>query len=291
MHARFKNNKVKRIIIAHTAKQRTMSALSTTRRNFNDITLVWFGEMNDGENSVNTQLRCFANSLQIFSNAKKCINYIRYANNENIFLVISNTLTQKILPHVHNFPQLISVYVVSLNAPSASEKHTSTYMKMRGVFSDVVALSQHLRQDIRAAEAIATPINILSASAVSSEDINTLDPLFMYSQLLKEILLEFEYNEEAHRRFLEFCRELYTGNERELHIISEFDHNYHSHSPAWWYTRECFLYKMLNKALRIHDINILCKMGFFIRDLHQQLKQLHATSSISTLLVLYRGQG
>lgn len=146
-------------------------------------------------------------------------------------------------------------------------------------------------KEIRATETITTPISILRSNVTSSEDLNTLDPSFMYSQLLKEILFEFDYTEEDRRQFVEFCRKYYAADVNELHVIDEFNHSYQTHSPAWWYTRECFLYKMLNKALRTHDIDILCKMGFFARDLHQQLKELHDSTTTGTPLILYRGQG
>jgi tetratricopeptide (TPR) repeat protein len=48
---------------------------------------------------------------------------------------------------------------------------------------------------------------------------------------------------------------------------------------------------MLNKALRTQDIEIIIKMGFFIRDLHQQIEQLHARQNHQGILIVYRGQG
>jgi len=54
-----------------------------------------------------------------------------------------------------------------------------------------------------------------------------------------------------------------------MNILKEFENAYDKYSPIWWYTRECFVYKMLNKALRTENIDILIKMDFFIRDLHQ----------------------
>ena len=42
------------------------------------------------------------------------------------------------------------------------------------------------------------------------------------------------------------------------------------------YTRETFLYKMLNAALLRRDTKILYKFHFFIKDLHMQIEQLHS---------------
>jgi hypothetical protein len=51
-------------------------------------------------------------------------------------------------------------------------------------------------------------------------------------------------------------------------MIDDFEQNYDKPSPVWWYTLECFTYKMLNRALREQDVGIIIKMGFFVRDLH-----------------------
>ncbi|CAF1340898.1 unnamed protein product [Adineta steineri] len=90
------------------------------------------------------------------------------------------------------------------------------------------------------------------------------------------------------------CREVFTGNPTELQIIDEFERNYDSQKAIWWYTRECFTYKMLNQALRILDADIIINMGFFLRDVHQQIQQLHeqqVNSYGKKPFLVYRGQG
>jgi tetratricopeptide (TPR) repeat protein len=46
----------------------------------------------------------------------------------------------------------------------------------------------------------------------------------------------------------------------------------------------------MNKALRTENIDILIKMGFFIRDLHRQIENLYSLQEHSSMIV-YRGQG
>jgi tetratricopeptide (TPR) repeat protein len=52
---------------------------------------------------------------------------------------------------------------------------------------------------------------------------------------------------------------------------------------------------MLNRALRMSDVDIIIKMVFFIGDLHRQIEQLHKKQSdnhqIGKMLTVYRGQG
>ena len=76
----------------------------------------------------------------------------------------------------------------------------------------------------------------------------------MYSQLLKEILLQFPQDPTSKKELVDFCRQQYADSPGELKVIDEFERDYDRPSPIWWYTRESFTYSMLNKALRTQDI-------------------------------------
>ncbi|CAF0841363.1 unnamed protein product [Didymodactylos carnosus] len=130
---------------------------------------------------------------------------------------------------------------------------------------------------------------------------NEQESSFMYFQLLTEILIGMEDKDAAKTDMVNQCRLQYSGNEIDLKHIDEFDKTYSPHKAIWWYTRHCFLYEILNKALRIQDIDILLKYRFFLTDLHNQIKEIHsefvqclqATNNNNALkkLTVYRGQG
>jgi tetratricopeptide (TPR) repeat protein len=116
----------------------------------------------------------------------------------------------------------------------------------------------------------------------------------MYSQLLKEILLDLEYDETSIKEYVNYCREQFHGNNSQLNTIKAFETDYNNKLSIWWYTTESFIYSMLNRALRTFDIEITIKMGFFIRDLHRCIEKLHAeqlSKHKSKLFIVYRGQG
>ncbi|CAF1349436.1 unnamed protein product [Adineta steineri] len=56
-----------------------------------------------------------------------------------------------------------------------------------------------------------------------------------------------------------------------------------------WYTDECFLYKLLNKALRTEDIELLFTFRFFIIDLCSAIEQENHHLKNQGTLTLYRG--
>ena len=90
----------------------------------------------------------------------------------------------------------------------------------------------------------------------------------------------------------QFLRDQYHEDNANLTVIEEFERDYLSNQAIWWYTRECFLYRILNKALRVQDTEVLYKFRFFIKDLHFQIKNLNSESVYhSSTITVYRGQG
>ena len=77
-------------------------------------------------------------------------------------------------------------------------------------------------------------------------------------------------------------------------ILLSSNVDYSPQSSIYWYTREYFIYQMLNQALRTMEADIIINMGFFIRDLHHEIKQLHQQQLSSyhrKSFIVYRGQG
>jgi hypothetical protein len=95
--------------------------------------------------------------------------------------------------------------------------------------------------------------------------------------------------------FINYCREQFAGNPTELANVNKLEHEYRQHTPIWWYTNNCFLYSMVNSALRIMDVDHIIKLGFFIRDLHEQITRLYSEQSAghhpSNTFVVYHAQG
>lgn len=138
-------------------------------------------------------------------------------------------------------------------------------------------------------------ISILDAhEADSNQNLNQLDPNFMYSQIFKEILVEIEQSEQAVKNLAAFCQKKYSDDNKEIQNIKEFVDTYKPSKAIWWYTRNCFAHKRLNEALRDLDGDITIRMGFFLRDLHRQIEGLHKTQTgqyHEQLFTVYRGQG
>jgi tetratricopeptide (TPR) repeat protein len=85
---------------------------------------------------------------------------------------------------------------------------------------------------------------------------------------------------------MSICRDAYQGNEEQLSLVREFKNEYSSDQAVEWYTRDSFVYRMLNKALRVQNIHLIFLFRFLIRDLKKQLEKNQCRSR----LTVYRGQ-
>ena len=127
--------------------------------------------------------------------------------------------------------------------------------------------------------------------AMISITFNGVDALFMYTQLLKEAILQIEYNDKKSLKELgHYCRLEEDISEEE---IVKIEREYRSHTPIWWYTAPFFLYSMLNRGLRLMDTEIIMKTGFFIRHLqkhrqHSKMTHIFSRCSLLAAVVCHR---
>ncbi|CAF1600018.1 unnamed protein product [Rotaria magnacalcarata] len=148
-----------------------------------------------------------------------------------------------------------------------------------------------LRRDIRQLNSSMVPISIIPPSSTSTTDLNQLDQSFMYTQLLKENLLDMQYNDTAKHEFADFYRAHYAKSDNELKKLREFEQEYDPSKVIWWYSKENFIYQLLNGALRTQNTEIIVRMGFVLRDVHLQIEHLHLEASNCNHFHVYRGQG
>ncbi|UJR19809.1 hypothetical protein I4U23_022942 [Adineta vaga] len=113
---------------------------------------------------------------------------------------------------------------------------------------------------------------------------------FLWHQMLIYVLKQMPKDEQAKDEMLKICNEYYSNNDRTVEKIEEFRLNYTSDTAIQWYTAECFLYKILNQALRIENIELLYKFRFFIIDLCDAIEKESNLLKNESPLILYRGQ-
>jgi tetratricopeptide (TPR) repeat protein len=262
--------------------------------------LVWLDgnidEVNDDDcrNSI-MKLRQIVNTVNTFIDEDECIDFIDTTKEEQAFMICSAALGQTIVPLVHDIPQINSIYIFSGNK-TQHEQWTKEWSKVKGVYTDITSICQALNQTTQDCDHNSVSISFVKMTdAAMDQDLDTLDQSFMYTQILKEILLSIHFEQLHFDQFITYCQEQLHGNTRELGNVEKLRKEYRDHPPIWWYTYNCFLYSMINKALRTMEVNLIIKMGFFVQDLHKHIEQLHSEQyggqNHSNTFIVYRGQG
>lgn len=119
---------------------------------------------------------------------------------------------------------------------------------------------------------------------------NTTDEFACLLVYIVDILCYLPYPEDCRRKFIETLRDYYNDKEKELKVLQEFEKDYTPEKAVWWYTRDNFVHRLLNRALRQHNTEVLFLYGFFIQDMYQQLKHERSAQNLDRPLTVYRGQ-
>jgi tetratricopeptide (TPR) repeat protein len=242
-----------------------------------------------------TQLRRVVNDATTFTDGEECIKFIEDINDNKVCMIISGSLGQHIVPRVHNMSQVDSIFI-SCSNKKYHEQWAKEWSKIKGVFTEIAPICEALKQASQQCEQNAISISFVSTSGEgANKNLDRLDPMFMYTQIMKEILLTIKFEPQHFKEFIDYCRDIFEGNKEELVNVNKFERKYRDETPIWWYTYECFLYPMLNRALRMSDVDIIIKMGFFIGDLHRHIEELHKEQfgghQNGKVFTVYRGQG
>ncbi|CAF3761538.1 unnamed protein product, partial [Adineta steineri] len=263
------------------------------RQRMQSVLLIWL-DNNINENNAdcdNTikQLECVVNNINTFIDSEECFQFIQTITNNRVCMIVSGLLGKHIVPRVHDMPQVDTIFIFC-NNQEWHKQWVKQWPKIRGVFTDITSICKALKHTAPQCEQNATSISFVA----SDKKLDQLDPSFMYTQILKEILLTINFEDKHIKEFITYSREAFVRNEYDLHHIEKFKRDYHDRRPIWWYTNQCFLYRILNSALELMDIDIIVRMGFFINDLHRDIQRLHLEQfddyQSGKTFTVYRGQ-
>ena len=211
----------------------------------------------------------FGHTLRWFTDVDEFFAFIIGTRQINLFLILSPAFAPKIVPLIHQLYLLVAIYIVDPR-PAQDQHWMETYEKIQGSFRSLDRIKQDIQRQTHPSTA-----DTLSIHSTRS----ATEPL------MKRILLhEMNYTAKWIKKWIVSAREHYPD---QLEAIDEFERSYTPATAAWWYTRKCFIHSMLTNAFRTQDIEGLLRMGFFIRDLQQQI----ASETVERTRVVYQGQG
>ncbi|CAF1427580.1 unnamed protein product [Adineta steineri] len=253
----------------------------------------------DFENTVK-QIQAVTGDVNVFRQREACIDFLTDAQEDiKCFLVVKDATSQQLMPLISDIPQLVGIYIFN-DIKTPHEEWTKEWQKIKGVHTTVDDICQRLQMEVKQYNQDSIAVSFVSVNEIASTDnLNQLEPTFMYTQLFKKILLDMEHDEQAIKQFIAYCRNNNRLSPNNINSLSpkntdRFEKEYHAQSAIWWYTYPSNIYYMLNDALRTLDADIIINMGFFLRDVHIQIRQLYE-KQISNYdgksFKVYRGQG
>ncbi|CAF4163606.1 unnamed protein product, partial [Adineta steineri] len=266
------------------------------RRMVQDYSLLWLDECmeeaNKDHENISTRLKTITDNVSVFKQRDVCIDYLTDTQEDiKSFLIVKDTMFQQIMSLINDIPQLNGVYILN-DIETPHEEWTKKCDKIKSVHTNIDGLCQGLQLGVKQFNQDSIAMSFITVKEMASADnLNQLEPTFMYTQLFKEILLDMEYGEQAVKDFITYCRQNNSGSPININL---FENEYRAQSAIWWYTHPSFIYYMLNYGLRTMNADIIITMGFFLRDVHKQIQQLYEQQVNiyeRKSFIVYRGQG
>lgn len=260
-------------------------------QNLEDCIVIWLDtnakKKSNRSERTKASIQFITSHVKFFDKADACISYVTNIKYAKIFFIVSGEYGKIVLPVVHHLACIEFVYIYCLN----KDKHiewSKALDKVRGVFVERYLLLAQVTKDI--SDYIdRTPISVIQG--ITTQDMKNEPGKSMWFQILMHVLLRLPYSEFSKTDIVHECLKQYNGDDIEQRRIIEFKNQYKCEDAIRWYTRNCFLYRLTNKALRTENLENIFLFRFFIIDLYKQLQRLHAEQfQHNQTLILYRGQ-
>jgi len=213
------------------------STRSPRRRMVQNFLLIWLDgsidEVNndDCRNSI-TKLQQVVNQVNTFTNMDECIDFITNITQEKVFMIVSGTFSQIIVPVVQDISQVSCIYIFCENK-AQHEKWTQQWPKVKGIFTDITPICEALKQAAHDYDQNSVSISFVKTTNGTSSKYNLdqLDQCFMYTQILKEILLSIDFEQTHIDEFVTHCREQFVSNSSKLKNVDKIEQEYYRYQP------------------------------------------------------------
>ncbi|CAF1923440.1 unnamed protein product [Rotaria magnacalcarata] len=266
------------------------------------VTIVWLdaGANSNSNDSSTTRLMLHEIHSHIctFDDANLCRNFLSTITNRQsrVFLIVSGKLSSIILSNLATLTAIDSVFIFCAH-PEAYENLIVEYSpNVIGVFSHLKSLKSSLEAELSNYVIRAPIFNFFAQKQKPIRDLTHDAASFLWFQLFQKLLMKNTYDNSDMKHMIDYCRKHYQRNTQQHKFFSEideFEKNYKYIDAISWYTRQSFVYKLINSALRTEDIEALYIFRCYISDLCRALANEHKTFRIqnqkSPVLTLYRG--
>ena len=257
----------------------------------NNIQLIWLDE------NLNRTPTCqyakkkfleFNENIQMFTDIDQLIQRLKSIHNEQIFLIISGALARKYLSQIHSYRSIYVVFIFCFK-PQNYQPLIHQYKKLVGIYSIEQDLIDAIQSNIDIVDKQPLPFYLFDQKQKCVRELSKESATFLSYQMFILVLKQIPQDNSSRQQMIELCQQYYQTNPFQLKKIDEFHRSYQSHQAIRWYTEECFLYRLINKALRSENIQLLFLLRFYIIDLISAIEKQHERIQYRTSLCVYRG--
>ncbi|CAF4059940.1 unnamed protein product [Rotaria sordida] len=259
------------------------------RVNLESHQLIWLDANWKKDKTTLENLRKIVDYTKIFDNMDECLVYINQTDTTVTFLICSGQMGETFTSKVHHFDSIYAIYIYCQNK-EYHQKWASKYSKVRQVHNSL----EHLINDLTATVQEYKQHENTNLLGKGQKEATTSAAAFSWWEDFIDMLILLPYPEDYQSKLINLLKNYYNDKEEEMKILDEFSSTYKSSNAVHWYTRETFLYRIMNKALRQQNTELIFLFGFFIQDLSRQVKFEYENFKLLNLkkpiISLYRGQ-
>jgi tetratricopeptide (TPR) repeat protein len=267
-----------------------------------DFMLIWVDTKIDSSadcQHAKILLQQLVNKFRTFVNLDACLAFLEAIANENyqqqICVIVSGSLSYSLIPIIKNMNIVTAIAIYCFRAENhEADVDIVQHPKVIGLYVKLGQLLVALDTRIQSLATVTTlKLDSSNHYQCSIKDLSQENPTFVWFHLLIQSILLLPRSDAARSKMLAECDRQYDDNAVEQNKINEFRHNYRPDQAVKWYTRDSFVYRLVNRALRTQDIDEILVFYPFIADLHDQLRVLHdefLNMDPPDELTVYRGQ-
>jgi hypothetical protein len=254
--------------------------------NRHDVSIIWLDTKMDPKDLRTQQLLNQLNDkVELFNDIRDCMNVL-YQRQETILLIVSGKCAAQCLRSIHSLISIDSIIIFCASPQKYPQLTNDTYSKILACITTETELIQYVHTwiDLKCQTHFYTWNN----DADNPKQLTRQTALFLANHLLPNAI-QLEAYSKLKQEMLKICYAYYAQRPSELNHIREFDLTYTPADAIMWYTRDSFVHKIVNRALRSFDSAKLRALAFYIRDLRAQLCEWRFTTSSKEPLIVYHG--
>ncbi|CAF1400563.1 unnamed protein product [Adineta steineri] len=285
--------------------------------NHKSISFIWLDEiLNDSDDELNQAIKPY--QWNFFNRVSNCISFIERQLREQryIFLIVPGTLGEELYSTgLCLIKQIFATYIYCAHLGSHLE-WSRGHSEIRGVYNNSKTLANKLKQDI---DKLELPLDehetkwytesyTTDQHCFIQKDEDTQLPIplpltvynseqahvFIAHQRTIDTLLCMPQTLESQAEMFAEFRRIYNDNQVTLAAIDNFEKTYHSNAAVQWYTRDSFICRTINQALRTSNADTMFKLRYILTDMCAHLNesghQRHTIYRPFREDIFYRGQ-